>query len=89
MLTKLVSVGNSVGIRIPKAFLHSYGVGAEMELISKRGQIILKPVKKETKPRFGWKKAFMSDLSKNKKVKNSSEKVGLTKSKFDQQEWIW
>ena len=89
MLAKLIPIGNSIGIRIPKtllhSFWHSYGIGTELEMIPKGNQIILKPVSKEH-PRENWK----SDFLKDQKPKNKqSEKIGFTKSKFDQQEWTW
>lgn len=85
MLAKLIPIGNSIGVRIPKTLLHSYGVGTELEIISKGNQIILKPISKQY-PRANWRSIFLQDLKKEVK---KSEKIGFTKSKFDQQEWEW
>ena len=85
MLAKLIPIGNSIGVRIPKALLHSYGIGTELEMISKGNQIILKPASK-AHPRESWKSDFLKDQKSGSK---KSEKIGFTKSKFDQQDWTW
>jgi virulence-associated protein VagC len=43
MLTKIVPIGNSRGIRIPKAMLETCGFGEEVELQAKNGALILRP----------------------------------------------
>lgn len=55
MLTKIVPIGNSRGIRIPKATLDHCGFGEEVELQAKNGTLILRPV---NTPRAGWSEAF-------------------------------
>ncbi|OGD93072.1 hypothetical protein A2697_02065 [Candidatus Curtissbacteria bacterium RIFCSPHIGHO2_01_FULL_41_44] len=39
MLTTLVSIGNSRGVRIPKPLLNESGLGDEVELQVKKGEI--------------------------------------------------
>ena len=39
MLTRLVSIGNSRGVRIPKPLLSESGLGDEVELQVKKGEI--------------------------------------------------
>lgn len=55
MVTKIVSIGNSRGIRIPKAMLENCGFGEEAELVVKNGALVLSPVKAV---RAGWSEAF-------------------------------
>jgi len=46
MITTIISIGNSRGIRIPKAFLDESGLYDEVELEVKKGEIKIVPVKK-------------------------------------------
>lgn len=56
MKTKLVSIGNSKGIRIPMAILKQFNIENEVDLEVKKETIVIKPIK--TKPREGWENAF-------------------------------
>mgnify|MGYP001576291422 FL=1 len=56
MKTKLVSIGNSKGIRIPMAILKQFNIENEVDLEVKKEMIVIKPIK--TKPREGWENAF-------------------------------
>ncbi|MFH1536240.1 MAG: hypothetical protein ABIC96_04215 [Patescibacteria group bacterium] len=48
MLTTIIAIGNSRGIRIPKPILNESGLGEQVELQVKRGEIkiVPAPVKK-------------------------------------------
>lgn len=50
----IAQVGNSKGVRIPKAMLEACGFGAEAEIEVKRGTIVLTPV---SGVREGWREA--------------------------------
>lgn len=55
MEIRLVNIGNSKGIRIPKTILEQYNISEKLEMILEKGRIILKP---KTVPRKGWEKSF-------------------------------
>lgn len=55
MEISLISIGNSKGIRLPKALIEQYNLKDSIELILEKGFIILKP---KSKLRAGWEKAF-------------------------------
>jgi antitoxin MazE len=55
MKAQLISIGNSRGIRIPKAILQQCDMSDEVELAVEGGQIILSPAGQ--KPRKGWREA--------------------------------
>ena len=59
VLTKIVKIGNSQGIRIPKALLEQVNLGEEVELVVDGNQLILRPA---GNPRQGWEAAF-ADMS--------------------------
>lgn len=56
MKAKLVSIGNSKGIRIPMAVLKQCNIENEVDLKVEKEKIIIKPVK--TSAREGWNDAF-------------------------------
>ena len=55
MEIQLINIGNSKGIRLPKAILEQYNISDTLELILEKGRIILKP---KSVPRKGWEKSF-------------------------------
>jgi len=62
MLVSIVQIGNSKGVRLPKAILEQLQISEKIDLEVENQQIVLKPVK--NKPRTGWDDAFkeMSNL---------------------------
>ena len=64
MEAKLVRIGNSKGIRLPKSMLAQTGMTERIEIEARGHSIILKPIKE---PRSGWEASFAkgsSELSK-------------------------
>jgi len=55
MQVKLIDIGNSKGIRIPKAILQQVGWDEYAELEVHGSTLILKPL---SNPRAGWEEAF-------------------------------
>ena len=57
MQTQIVQIGNSLGVRLPKAVLYSFSLGraAKLDIQMRAGSIVLKPVRA---PRSGWAAAF-------------------------------
>lgn len=55
MKTRLVKIGNSQGVRIPKALLEQSGLKGEVTLEVTDGSIVIRPVRR---PREGWEAAF-------------------------------
>ncbi|PNV74138.1 AbrB/MazE/SpoVT family DNA-binding domain-containing protein [Leptospira inadai] len=56
MRVSVVKIGNSKGIRIPKAVLEECHIEEEVDLLIDKNKIIITPFK--TKPRDGWEKQF-------------------------------
>lgn len=54
MKVAIVPIGNSRGVRLPKAVLEQVGLGEEAELSVENGRIVLAPAA----PRRGWVEAF-------------------------------
>ncbi|HEX3917253.1 MAG TPA: AbrB/MazE/SpoVT family DNA-binding domain-containing protein [Caulobacteraceae bacterium] len=55
MKVAIVQIGNSRGVRLPKAVLEQVGLEAEADLSVEDGRIVLTPV---ALPRRGWAEAF-------------------------------
>ncbi|MEK7747517.1 MAG: AbrB/MazE/SpoVT family DNA-binding domain-containing protein [Nitrospirota bacterium] len=56
MLVSVVQIGNSRGIRLPKAILDQLSITDKLDLEIENSQIILKPIPRN--PREGWDAAF-------------------------------
>ena len=55
MEAKLVRIGNSKGVRLPKSMLVQTGMTERIEIEARGHNIILKPIKE---PRGGWEASF-------------------------------
>lgn len=84
MLTKIVPIGNSRGIRIPKAMLDDCGFGEEAELQIRNGALLLKPV---TSARAGWAAAFRGMAAAGDDF--LAHEDAPTGTQFDAEEWEW
>ena len=58
MKVKVVAIGNSRGIRIPKAILEQCEISDAVHLVVEGHQIVLTPA--DTEPRAGWREAAKS-----------------------------
>lgn len=80
MLAHLVSIGNSKGIRIPAALLRQYNLHDQVELVSGKDEIIIRPV--TVKPRQGWDGAFQA-------MHERGDDLMLVDDSLDMEEWEW
>jgi antitoxin MazE len=55
METSIIKIGNSKGMRLSKTILEQYNIKDKVEIILKKGHIILKPI---PTPRQNWEQAF-------------------------------
>ena len=53
--TRIIKIGNSQGIRIPKILLDQLGLGEEVELAVQEDQLVIRPIRH---PRYGWDEQF-------------------------------
>jgi len=85
MKTKIVKIGNSRGIRIPKSFIDESGLQNEVELEINDGKIIIKPI---SKAREVWNLAFQKMAKIGDDALLDSGKL-QKQSKWDEEEWEW
>ncbi len=62
MLVSVISIGNSRGIRLPKAIIEQLKIQDQLDLEIEDKQLVLKPISR--KPREGWEVA-LKDMSSN------------------------
>jgi antitoxin MazE len=84
MRASIVRIGNSQGIRIPKAVLEQTRLHGEVDLEVKDEKIIISPVKK---PRQDWDRQFKLMAERGDDNLLDSDVVSLTS--FDEEEWEW
>lgn len=85
MKTRIIQIGNSQGVRIPKVLLDQSGLGEEVELKVSKKQIIIRPVRK---PRQGWEEAFQEMVKQGGDQLLDKEELPY-QSSWDQDDWIW
>jgi antitoxin MazE len=82
--TKIIKIGNSQGIRIPKVMIEESGISGEVEITVKKGSLIISP---PDHPREGWGEAFKQFSQDGADVMIDGDQT--LESKFDTAEWEW
>jgi antitoxin MazE len=83
MKTRIVRIGNSKGVRIPKPLLDQTGLQGEVEIEAQQNSLLIRAVRK---PREGWAKAFrlMAQAGDDRIIDDVPDL-----SSFDKDEWEW
>jgi antitoxin MazE len=84
MKTRIVPIGNSQGIRIPKPLLEQTGLSGEVEISAEDDALVVRPVKK---PRAGWAVAFQQMARRGDDA--LLDDVPSSLSGWDEGEWEW
>ena len=84
MRTTLVRIGNSRGVRIPKALLEQCKLGETVELEVQNNQIVIRSA---DRPREGWGEAFREMAERGDDTLLDEDSLGPTA--WDQTEWEW
>jgi antitoxin MazE len=82
MKTKIVRIGNSRGVRIPKPLLEEAGLEDDVELRVVESGIVIESV---GRPRAGWA-AAAAELGEGGADQLLDEPVPTA---FDESEWVW
>ncbi len=84
MRVRVVKIGNSRGIRIPKPILEQTGIMEDVELEVEKNRIIIRAI---SDPRADWDFAFKSMAEKDDDVLiHRTENVSHS---WDEEEWQW
>jgi antitoxin MazE len=81
---RIVKIGNSQGIRIPKVLREQIGLGEDVSLEIQGNQIVIRPARS---PRQGWEEQFkvMAKQGDDRLVYEESP----SSSSWDAGEWEW
>ena len=82
MITQLIKVGNSRGVRIPKPLIQETGLTDDVTIRVEGGSIIISPVRTV---RSGWQGAFNKMHANNGDVLIDEN----IRSSWDNEEWEW
>jgi len=80
--TRIVKIGNSRGIRVPKVLLDQAQLPDEVELRAEPGRLVVQATRR---PRSGWAKA--ARLMRDRAHDAPLDEPTLTR--FDREEWEW
>ena len=81
--TKLIKIGNSQGLRIPKIILEQLNLSEEVELEVQENQLVIRPL---TLPRSHWEEQFQA-MAAYGDDQMLDEIQPLTT--WDEEEWEW
>jgi len=84
MRARVIKIGNSRGVRIPKPILTQTGIKDDVEIEINDNQIIIRPV---NDVREGWDAAF-SSMAKNRDDELLIKDEQMSHS-WDEEEWQW
>jgi antitoxin MazE len=82
MKTRIVRIGNSQGVRIPKLLLEQAGLDGEVELRVTDSGIVIEAV---DSPRAGWWEAARTLRERGE----DGPLDEMTPTSFDDDEWVW
>ena len=80
--SRIVRIGNSQGIRIPKPLLEQAGIEGEVELHAEQGRIVIAAARQ---PRAGWATAAQAMHERGEDELLDPP----TATRFEAEEWEW
>ena len=82
MKTRLIRIGSSKGILLPKAMIEQAKLQDDVEIAVKGDSLVIRPA---AKPRDGWTEAFQEMALRGEDALVDGEIV----NEFEQSEWRW
>jgi antitoxin MazE len=83
MRARIVKIGNSQGIRLPKPIIEQAGISEDVDIAVEDEKIIIRPISKH---RAGWDEAF-------RKMAENTDDLLIDKEQtaphWDETEWQW
>lgn len=82
MKAKVIKIGNSKGVRLPKSIIEQVGLGDQIVLEASKGTIVIRPV---IAIRANWAAMF------EEMARKGDDKLLLpeSQSNWDREEWQW
>ncbi|MEX0724064.1 MAG: AbrB/MazE/SpoVT family DNA-binding domain-containing protein [Gracilimonas sp.] len=85
MKTKIIRIGNSQGVRIPKPLIEESGITNEIEMILRDNEIVLRSAETIRKD---WEASFEKMAEQGDDVLLDQEDIEKS-SDWDETEWTW
>ena len=80
--TRIIRIGNSRGLRVPKLLLQQAQLPEEVELHAEPGRLVVRAARR---PRAGW-----ADAARPMRQRNDDQLLDEpTGTRFDEEEWEW
>lgn len=79
--TRIVQIGNSRGIRVPKALLDQARLPQDVELVAEPGRLIVQAARR---PRAGW-----ADAARTMRDRGDDQLGDAAATRFEREEWKW
>jgi antitoxin MazE len=80
--TRIVKIGNSQGVRIPKPLLEQSGINTDVEIEVYDDRLVLRPA---SQPRTGWGEAFAAMAA----AADDDLLDAHSTTEWDRSEWEW
>jgi len=81
-ISRIIRIGNSRGIRVPKALLEQAQLADEVELHAEPGRLVVRAIRQ---PRAGWAEA----AAQMHGLKDDQLLDSPQSTRFDREEWEW
>lgn len=82
MKARIIQIGNSQGIRIPKVLLEEAAISGDVDLVPVDDGILIRNI---SKPRSDWDAAFARSAESDDDTEFHEQSVG----DFESKEWQW
>lgn len=83
--SRIVKIGNSHGVRIPKLLLEQVGLTGQIEVEVQPDHLVLRPVAEQT--RQGWEEQFQAMAAQGDDRLLDAESLSV--SLWDEADWQW
>jgi len=84
MKARIVRIGNSKGIRIPKPLIEQTGLSDEVTIEAEGNRLVIRAVRR---PRAGWAEKFQAMAAAGEDQLLDGDAVAT--SEWDKREWQW
>jgi antitoxin MazE len=85
MKAKIIRIGNSQGVRIPKPLIEESGITEEIEMTLRDNEIVLRSAKT---PRKNWEESFEKMAEQDDDTLLDQKEIEKP-SEWDEAEWTW
>jgi antitoxin MazE len=85
---KLVRIGNSRGVRLPKTVIELAGLTSDVEIAVRDNQVVISSATRKN-PRAGWEEQIKKELAEQGDDIDEFRDWQAFPNDFDEKEWTW